>query len=77
MSETQPPVDLSDLLPGLPPIIAREKVEEYLGGVISVGRLRNLDSQGEGPRRIRIGRKIAYRTRDLLEWLAARAETQA
>ena len=57
----------------LPPIIARDHVERLLGGVISAKRLANLDCLGEGPKRIRIGRKVAYKTEDLLAWLEARA----
>ena len=56
----------------LPPIISRDHVSEILGGVISTKTLANLDSEGKGPKRMRIGRKIVYRTEDLLEWLAAR-----
>jgi len=68
-------IDLRNLMPNLPPIIAREKVGQLLGGVISPKRLANLDSLGEGPKRMRIGRKIVYRTEDLLDWLSQRAET--
>jgi hypothetical protein len=64
--------DLSDLIPKLPPIISRDHVEEILGGVISSKTLANLDSLGEGPKRMRMGRKVVYRTVDLLEWLASR-----
>lgn len=66
---------LTDLSEKLPPIISRDHIEMYLGGVITSKRLANLDSLGEGPPRIRIGRKIAYRTDALLEWLAQRSET--
>jgi predicted DNA-binding transcriptional regulator AlpA len=61
----------------LPPIISRDHVEKYLGGVISKRTLANLDSAGKGPKRMRIGRKIAYRTEDLLEWLSLRAKNLA
>ena len=56
----------------LPPIISRDHVSDILGGVISAKTLANLDSEGKGPKRMRIGRKIVYRTDDLLEWLVAR-----
>jgi hypothetical protein len=65
--------DLKSLADKLPPIISRDHIEKLLGGVISAKRMANLDSLGEGPKRIRIGRKIAYRTDDLLEWLESRA----
>jgi predicted DNA-binding transcriptional regulator AlpA len=66
------PIDLSNLIPKLPPIISRDKVEKLLGGIISSKTLANLDSLGIGPKRMRIGRKVAYLTEDLLEWLAQR-----
>ena len=65
--------DFSDLKAQLPPLISRDHIEELLGGVISAKRLANLDSLGEGPKRLRIGRKIPYRTEHLLEWLGSRA----
>jgi hypothetical protein len=65
--EKQP--TLENLINSLPPIISRDHVEKYLVGVISKRTLANLDSAGKGPKRMRIGRKIAYRTEDLLEWL--------
>jgi len=37
--------------------------------------LANLDSLGEGPKRMRVGRKVAYLTEDLLGWLALRTTT--
>jgi predicted DNA-binding transcriptional regulator AlpA len=66
--------NLSKLKSKLPPIISRDHVEELLGGIISSKRLANLDSLGEGPKRMRIGRKIAYLTEDLLEWLEQRTK---
>jgi len=66
-------IDFSNLTEKLPPIIARDHVEELLGGVIKSKTLANLDSLGEGPKRMKIGRKVAYYTEDLLEWLANRA----
>jgi hypothetical protein len=67
-------VDLSDLVPTLPPVIARDHVERLLGGIISSKSLANLDSLGAGPKRMRVGRKVAYRTEDLLEWLSNRTQ---
>jgi predicted DNA-binding transcriptional regulator AlpA len=67
-------IDLSNLQDKLPPMIARDHVEQLLGGVISAKRLANLDSLGEGPKRMRIGKKVVYRTEDLLEWLEQRSK---
>jgi hypothetical protein len=36
--------------------------------------LANLDSLGEGPKRMRVGRKVAYMTEDLLSWLELRTQ---
>jgi len=66
-------INLDNLRANLPPIISRDHVSELLGGVISSKTLANLDSEGKGPKRMRIGRKVAYLTEDLLEWMAARA----
>jgi len=68
----QQKIDFSNLIPKLPPFISRDHVEKLLGGIISSKTLANLDSEGKGPKRMRMGRKIVYMTEDLLEWLAHR-----
>jgi hypothetical protein len=70
---TKKHLELKALAEKLPPIISRDHLEVFLGGVISTKRMANLDSLGQGPKRLRIGRKVAYRTEDLLEWLESRA----
>ena len=65
--------DLKPLAEKLPPIISRDHLEKLLGGIISAKRMANLDSLGQGPKRLRIGRKVAYRTEDLIAWLEARS----
>ena len=67
-------LNFENLRKSLPPIISRDHVEKYLGGVISSKTLANLDSEGKGPKRMRVGRKIAYFTEDLLEWLSLRTK---
>ena len=64
---------LIDLADKLPPIISRSHVEKFLGGVISSKSLANLDSLGEGPPRIKVSGRVAYRTEELLTWLSARS----
>lgn len=54
--------------------VSREKVGEFSGGIINPRTLANLDAKKLGPKRVRIGRKIAYRVEDLCDWLASRAE---
>jgi len=56
----------------LPPVISRTEVPRLLGGLISVGRLANLDCLGKGPRRITLGRKIGYTRADFIAWMRAR-----
>jgi hypothetical protein len=54
----------------LPPIIARKKVDKYLGGIVATQTLSNADASGEGPEvAYRIGRSVAYRTIPLLIWI--------
>ena len=65
-------VELAELGRNLPPMISRDHVEKLLGGVISSKTLANLDSLGKGPKRMRVGRKVAYLTEDLLDWLEQR-----
>jgi len=67
---------ISELERSLPPIVARTSVPVLTGGLISAGRLANLDSMGQGPRRIP-GRKAGYTRADFIAWLAARGERQA
>ena len=56
-------------------IIARDKVAEFTGGVITPKYIANLDSQGEGPEgRIRIGRKVVYSVDKFIEWMEKRTK---
>lgn len=56
-------------------LVARERIGDFTGGLISPGRMANLDCKGEGPRnRMRIGRKVAYPVADLVEWLSERTQ---
>ena len=62
---------VQDLLPHLPPVIARAKVPQILGGLVGVGSLANADSAGRGPEKAyKIGcRMVAYNTESLLRWI--------
>lgn len=64
---------IAELETSLPPIIARCEIPRLLGGVISAGRLANLDSEGKGPRQIAVGRRIAYSRADFIAWLVQRS----
>lgn len=56
----------------LPPILSRSDIHRLLGGLISVGRLANLDCEGKGPRRITLGRKVGYTRSDFIVWMRSR-----
>lgn len=56
----------------LPPLISRTEVPKLTGGLISTGRLANLDCLGQGPRSIRCGRKIAYTRDAFIAWMRSR-----
>jgi predicted DNA-binding transcriptional regulator AlpA len=53
-----------------------QELADFLG--ISLGSVRNLDKEGEGPRSFRITRRrIGYRLQDIEEWLRAREVASA
>jgi hypothetical protein len=56
-------------------IVARCKIAEFTGGMLSPKSMANYDSLGEGPGgRIKIGRKTGYAKYPLVEWLKKRAK---
>ena len=56
-------------------IVARERVEDFTGGLVNRRTLANLDSQGVGPAgRIRFGRKVAYEINSFVAWLEERCK---
>ena len=58
------------LAENLPPVIARKKVNRFLGGVVAPQTLCNADHKGEGPEAAyMIGRSVVYSTIPLLEWI--------
>lgn len=67
-------IDLSNLAKDLPPIFGRGDILRLFGGVLSPGFLANLDSQGDGPPRFYLGKRVAYRRDEFLDWLGKRAE---
>jgi hypothetical protein len=59
-----------NLAENLPPVIARKKVNRFLGGVVAPQTLCNADHKGEGPEiAYMVGRSVAYSTIPLLEWI--------
>lgn len=73
MTEQRP--DFSSLAKRWPaPFVARQEVEKFSGGIISIKYLANLDCQGLGPKgRVKVGRKIAYPVNEFVSWLEARS----
>ena len=72
-----PKANLSEMAKRWPsPYVARQEVKHFSGGIISEKYLANLDCQGRGPARIKVGRKIAYRADDLVTWLEARSNVE-
>jgi hypothetical protein len=56
------------------PLVAREEISRFSGGVLTPRYLANLDAAGKGPPvRLRIGRKIAYPVSSLILWLKNRS----
>ena len=56
----------------LPPIIARKKVDVFLGGIVAPNTLKNADSKGTGPEvAYVIGRDVAYKTDSLVAWVVS------
>lgn len=68
-------VNLSHLAARWPSsLVAREKIGEFTGGIISPKTIANLDATGEGPEgRITVGRKVAYHCDSLVKWIESRA----
>ena len=58
------------MLDKLPPVIARQQVDRFLGGLVSPFTVKNADLAGTGPEVAwRVGNKVAYKTDSLVGWL--------
>jgi hypothetical protein len=55
-------------------IVARRRVKEFSGGILSEKYMANLDSQGLGPPRMHLGRQVAYPVDGLIEWMESRSK---
>jgi len=53
--------------------VARREVGRFSGGILHPRTLANLDSLGIGPKRIKIGKTVAYPVEDLVLWMEARS----
>ena len=56
------------------PIILRTEVGKFSRGIISPGYIANLDGIGQGPKRMKIAGKVAYKVTDFINWLESRTE---
>lgn len=54
--------------------VSRTEIERFTGGIVKEKYLANLDSAGKGPAgRVRSGRKICYKTSEVVKWLESRS----
>jgi hypothetical protein len=57
------------------PIVARQQIGQFSGGVLTPGTMANLDCLGKGPEgRFRIGKKVCYPVDSLIAWIDSRTE---
>lgn len=59
----------------LPPLLMRHRwreLSEKHGLPLSLGRMQNLDSLGQGPESMMVGGRVAYQRESYLDWLRAR-----
>jgi hypothetical protein len=52
--------------------VSRSEVHKFSGGIISGKTLANLDSQSEGPKRIKCNGRVAYPVDSFIVWLQER-----
>ncbi len=55
------------------PIVARDQIEKFSGGMLRARTMSNLNSQGLGPKKIKIGRKVGYDLQNLVLWMRDRS----
>jgi len=56
-------------------IVSRDKISEFSGGLLHPRTMANLDAKGLGPKKIKVGGKVAYPVEELCEWMASRVES--
>ena len=67
---------IESLSKALPVTFSRSVAASHLQGILSQGTLANLDSRGEGPESVRIGRCVCYERETFLRWLSGRIQSQ-
>ena len=64
--------DLVEILePVLPDTFTRRSLSKWLHGYLTPGHIANLNSQGLGPKYVRVGRNAVYTKSSFLKWLKA------
>ena len=56
------------------PIVARESVGSFSGGLLNPRTMANIDSLGSGPKMVKLGRKRGYWVDSLVEWMNSRMD---
>lgn len=57
-------------------VVSRNQIKTFTGGMLSPGTMANFDCRGEGPEKIRIGKRVGYPVRPFVAWLKSRAARQ-
>lgn len=62
---------IENLRKKLPELIARKELSMFLGGIISVKTIANLDSKGKGPKnKMRFGKRTVFYSKEaVLDWV--------
>ena len=56
-------------------IVSRKEVGKFSGGLLNPRTMANINSQGGGPIKIKMGnKKVFYSVQDLIAWLRTRVE---
>jgi predicted DNA-binding transcriptional regulator AlpA len=70
-ASTEVPADVStDVFADLPQLMTRKQAAAVLG--LTEAALSQMATRGEGPKYVRAGRSVRYRTTDLAEWIDSR-----
>jgi hypothetical protein len=55
-------------------IVARTSTPVFSGGLLTPKYMANLDSLGEGPESLKVGKKVVYPKRPLVKWMRGRSK---
>ncbi|NLV24584.1 MAG: hypothetical protein GXY54_07335 [Deltaproteobacteria bacterium] len=55
------------------PYVARSQVREFSSGMLHPRTMANYDCLGEGPPKVKFGKKVFYLVEDLVQWMKERA----